>query len=92
MDSIIVTDRYRTPITAEKRDRGGVVLRGPRSWIALSAVEFERLVEFVRSCGMAASTGSGGRRLGRIERFPAPIAPQSDEFPPANELGLIADE
>lgn len=48
-DSIIVTDRYRTPIVAEKRDQGGVVLRGPRSWLALSANEFDRLVTFVRN-------------------------------------------
>jgi hypothetical protein len=48
-DSIIVSDRYRTPVTAEKRDNGGVVLRSARSWIALNAEELNRVVTFARN-------------------------------------------
>jgi hypothetical protein len=42
-------DRLRTPITAQKRDQGGVVLRGRRNFIALSESEFDRLTAFVRN-------------------------------------------
>ena len=30
MDALIITDRYETPVVAEQRTDGGVVLRGPR--------------------------------------------------------------
>jgi hypothetical protein len=73
-DSIIVSDRYRTPVTAEKREAGGVVLRAARSWIALNEAELDRVVAFARN-------------EARLQCFPA--APKSrPESPQANELTL----
>jgi hypothetical protein len=45
----MVSDRYHSPVTAEKREAGGVVLRSARSWIALSAAELDRVVTFARN-------------------------------------------
>jgi hypothetical protein len=44
----IVSDPLRTPVTAQRRECGGVFLRSSRSFIALSDAEFSRLVEFVQ--------------------------------------------
>jgi hypothetical protein len=38
---------HRGPITAQKREDGGVVLRSHKSWIALSEAELQRLISFV---------------------------------------------
>ena len=46
-DAIVVSNRYRTPTTAQRRDGGGVVLRQSRSYIVLDRDEFDRLVGFV---------------------------------------------
>jgi hypothetical protein len=48
-DSAIISDRLRTPITAQKRDQGGAVLRRHHNFIALSESEFDRLTAFVRN-------------------------------------------
>jgi hypothetical protein len=48
-DSIIVSDRYRTPVVAQKRAKGGIILRSARSWIALNEDELDRVVAFARN-------------------------------------------
>lgn len=45
-ESIVVSERFRSPVIAEKRDGGGVVLRSARHWIALSPEELDRVVAF----------------------------------------------
>jgi hypothetical protein len=42
----LISDAYRGPLTAERRSGGGVILRTPRSYIALSASEFRALVAY----------------------------------------------
>jgi hypothetical protein len=46
-DTAVISDPLRTPITAQKRETGGVVIRSARSFIALSDSEISRLIEFV---------------------------------------------
>jgi len=47
-DSFVITDPYRVPVTALKRDGGGVILRRANSLLAvLNADEFDRLVAFM---------------------------------------------
>lgn len=58
-DSLIISDPYRSPITAQKRQDGGVVLRGSRSMMILSEAELDRVVEFVRD----------EPRLGQLQRY-----------------------
>jgi hypothetical protein len=50
MDSVVISDAYRTPIVAQKRTDadGGVAIRGPKSVLILSDSELDRLVAFVR--------------------------------------------
>ena len=50
-DSLVISDRYRTPIVAQRHfdDPRGVVLRTHKSWLVLSGAEFDRLVGFVRN-------------------------------------------
>jgi hypothetical protein len=54
-DSLIFSDRFRSPVTAQRRESGGVVLRSHKSWIALSDSELERLFSFVRGLGQQPS-------------------------------------
>ena len=60
MESLIITDRYRTPVVAEQRTDGGVVRAAPANFIALNRAELDRLVSFVRD----------EPRLGTLQRFP----------------------
>lgn len=46
-DAQVISDRFRTSVVAQRRIEGGVVIRGPRSYIVLSDAEFKRLREFV---------------------------------------------
>ena len=69
-DAIVVSNRYRTPTTAQRRDGGGVVLRQSRSYIVLDRDEFDRLVGFV----------SDAPELDKLARFPvATKSPQTGE-------------
>lgn len=70
-DSLIVSDPHRTPITAQKRQDGGVVLRGTRCMLILSEAELDRVIDFVRD----------EPRLGQLQRFtmPPPPPPQPPE-------------
>jgi hypothetical protein len=43
----VISDPYRTPVTAHKRLDGGVVLSRGARFIALSDNEFRRLTDFV---------------------------------------------
>jgi hypothetical protein len=65
-DAIVISDRYRTPTTASRRDNGGVMLRQGHRFVVLEAAEFERVAEFVRD----------EPELGKLARF-AVVAPQS---------------
>lgn len=49
-DEMVISDRYRSPITARRRtdELGGVVLRDHRHALFLSESELDRLVAFVR--------------------------------------------
>jgi hypothetical protein len=70
--SIVISDPYRTPITAQRHRDGGVVLRGPRSLLLLSDAELDRLVAFARDEPPRA----------RIQRYAVqPEATQSDVQP-----------
>jgi hypothetical protein len=70
-ESILVSDRFRSPVTAEKRDNGGIVLWGPRSMIVLGRSELERLFDFAFD----------RPRLGTLQRYPVggTESPVSDE-------------
>jgi hypothetical protein len=47
-DPVIISDPLRVPITAERRNGSGVVLRGHfRGMLALSQSECERLASFI---------------------------------------------
>lgn len=64
-DSLIISDRWRIPVTAQLREDGGVVIRTPgKDTMLLSQTELARLMQFVSP------------QLGRLERFP--IQPPSD--------------
>jgi hypothetical protein len=72
-EAILVSDRFRSQVTAEKRENGGLVLWGPRSMIVLSRSELDRLIEFANDTP----------RLGQLATFPmaprtAPECPESD--------------
>jgi hypothetical protein len=47
VESTIVTGSYRSPVTAEKRDDGRVILRSRNSLIVLHPEDVERLATFV---------------------------------------------
>jgi hypothetical protein len=71
-ESLVISERYRTPITAQRHmdDPDGVVLRTAKSMLILSGAEFDRLVEFVRD----------EPRLGKLIAFPMGLnRPQSGE-------------
>ena len=53
--AILISDPYRTPVTAQRRMEGGVILRSGSRFIAVSETELARLIEFVQP---------------RIQRFP----------------------
>jgi hypothetical protein len=59
-DAVIISDRYRQPVTAQRHRDGGVLLRTARSLIILSEAEFDRAVAFVRDEPVKA----------RLQRFP----------------------
>ena len=74
-DAIVVSNRYRTPTTAQRRDGDGVVLRQSRSYIVLDRDEFDRLVGFV----------SDAPELDKLARLPsrhqiATKSPQTGEW------------
>lgn len=50
-DEMTISDRYRMPVVAQRRDDipGGVVIRTAKSWLILNKAEFDRLVTFVRN-------------------------------------------
>ena len=45
-DAVIVTEEYRSPITAQRRQDGSVVVRAARSLIVMSPTEIGRLAAF----------------------------------------------
>ncbi len=47
-DSITISDRWRSPIVAQKR-ADGIVLRTSAAWLLLSSAELDRLFAFVRN-------------------------------------------
>jgi hypothetical protein len=55
-----ISDPYRAKITAARNLDGGVLIRGPRSFLLLSETELDRLVAFVRDEPPKA----------RLQRFP----------------------
>jgi hypothetical protein len=68
---LVISDRYRAPIRAEKKADGAIFLRSPRSVLILSEGEFDRLVAFVRE-------------EARLQVYP--MAPKSrPESPPTDE-------
>jgi hypothetical protein len=67
-EAILVSDRFRSPVTAEKRENGGIVLWGPRSMIVLSRTELQRVFDFAFD----------QPRLGELQRYPV-MAPESPE-------------
>ena len=72
-DAIVISDRFRTPTTVQRRAGGGLVVRQGGRYVVLDAVELESVFAFVRD---------DEPQLGRIERFPAtpPAAPPTDEL------------
>lgn len=75
-DAIVISDRYRTPTTAQRRDNGGVLVRQGHRFIALDTNEFDALVSFVRA----------EPELGKLARFP--VAPQCA---PESSAGLTSE-
>jgi hypothetical protein len=67
-DRTTISDRWRTPIIAEKREDGGIAIRGHfHGIVALSPAELQRLFNYAHD-------------LGVLQRFPmAPKSPQTDE-------------
>ena len=65
---MVISDRWRTPVTAQRQRDGGVVIRSGRSGLLiLSPAELERLFSYAND-------------LGVLKRFPmAPKGPQGDE-------------
>lgn len=60
IDTLVISDRWRVPMTAQRRDDGGIVIRTPgKGTLLLSQSELVRLMEFVRP------------QLGQLYRFPA---------------------
>jgi uncharacterized membrane protein len=45
-DAAIISDKFRTPITAQKRHDGDMIPRGPRNLLILSASEMQLLAAF----------------------------------------------
>jgi hypothetical protein len=45
----VISDPLRTPVVAELREAGGIVIRRGGRYIALSETELDRLVTFVRN-------------------------------------------
>jgi hypothetical protein len=60
-ETLVISDRWRVPMTAQRREDGGIVIRTPgKDTLLLSQSELVRLMELVQP------------QLGRLERFPAP--------------------
>lgn len=71
-DSLVVSDRYRVPIVAERHhdSSGGVILRRGNAFIILSESELDRLVSFARDEPAKV----------RVQRFPVVLkSPQTDD-------------
>jgi hypothetical protein len=52
-DQTVITDRWRTPVIAQRRKDGGIVLRGYfTNIIALSDTELERIFSFAHDQGV----------------------------------------
>jgi hypothetical protein len=67
--AIVVSERYRTPATAQRRENGGVLLRQGHRYVALDATEFQLVVDFVRD----------EPPLGKLQRYAiAPELPLSE--------------
>lgn len=49
LDSAVISDPLKVPITATRKTDRGVVLRRPGACIALSGTEFDRVIAFVRN-------------------------------------------
>jgi hypothetical protein len=45
-DAAVISDPLKVPITAQRRESGGVFIRSARSFIALSDAELGRLYDF----------------------------------------------
>jgi hypothetical protein len=72
-DCNVISDPHRVPITCQRIDGARVLIRTPgRPVLIFSESELDRLFTFVRN----------EPQLGRLQRFPAPAATQSDELPP----------
>jgi hypothetical protein len=71
-DSMVISDRWRTPITAQPQRDGGIALRSGRSGLLiLSPAELQRLFKFAND-------------LGVLQRFPmAPKGPHTDDLTPS---------
>jgi len=72
IDSAIISDPLRVPITAQRKSDGCVIIRGHRSnTLILSESELSRLISFTRD----------EPRLGKLQRYPvmAPESPHSDK-------------
>ena len=68
-DATIISSAHRCPITAQRRQDGGIALRAPSSLILLDREELARLIAFA----------SDKPQLGQLRRYPV-SAPPSDEL------------
>ncbi len=59
MDAVVISDPYRSPIPAQRKDGGGVVIRTPKSALLLSESDMDRVIAFV----------GDEPRLGQLQRF-----------------------
>jgi hypothetical protein len=71
-DTIVISDRFRTPTTVQRREKGGLLVRQGGRYVVLDAAELAQVLAFVRD---------EEPQPGRIERFYAtpPAAPPTDE-------------
>ena len=72
LDSAIISDKFRVPVTATRIENNGVILRAPGKTMILSATELSRLIAFIHNAP----------QLGHLAHFApqcAPGSPQTDE-------------
>jgi hypothetical protein len=70
MDTAIISDPFRVPVTAQRIEDGRVIIRTPgKSTMILSASEVDRLARFA----------ADKPELGRLERFPVPAGERHAE-------------
>jgi hypothetical protein len=82
-ESVIISDKLRVPVTAERRSDGGVAIRGHfRGILALSEAELGRLIAFATNRPHHPALPDGARLNGPRSRADGRLTPAVGKWTP----------